>query len=210
LASTQEPAAVERLRARIVDVRNASFPELSTLPLEVEPFTSDRVFFMSNVDVVAALDGALVLRLLVNVAVLQNGPSEAAIDAILAHELAHSLDYAERFSGAGRAGLLGLLPMLVWPPAEEDVERRTDLVAVARGYGLGLIAYRRWLYATLPAEAVLEKRRVYYSPLELDWLTRVARRCPTALAAALRAPPRSAAAIARLAEDHGGGRCFDP
>jgi len=193
-----KPEALDRL---LEDVRAASFPELRDSPLTIERFRSDTVFFMSNVDVASAFDddGPLVLQVFINDAVLQDGPGDEALRAVLAHELAHSLDYVQRDAAEGPGGLLALLPMLVWPPAEEVVERRTDLVAVRRGYGVGLAAYRQWLYQRLPADAVLEKRRVYYSPLELLLLQRLQTRCPDALEAALEHPPTTAAAIARLA-----------
>jgi hypothetical protein len=185
----------------LAEVRSASFPELQASPLTIERFHSDTVFFMSNFDVGSAFDddSPLALRLFINDAVLIDGPGEDALRAVLAHELAHSLDYVQRDAAEGPAGLVALLPMLLWPPAEAEVERRTDLVAVRRGYGAGLMAYRLWLYRRLPADAVLEKRRVYYSPLELVWLQRLQTRCPEALDAALAHPPPDAAAIARLA-----------
>jgi hypothetical protein len=202
------PPTAATLDAWLLEVRAASFPELGDAPLTIERFSSDTVFFMSNIDVGSALHGGpLHLQLFINDAVLDDDadvPGEIALKAVLAHELAHSLDYVQRFSADGAAGLLPLLPMLAWAPAEEEIERRTDLVAVRRGYGFGLAAYRRWLYRRLPAEAVLEKRRIYYSPLELVWLERLATQCPAALDTAIAHPPRDARAIARL----GPATCF--
>ena len=197
------PADLDRL---LVEVRDASFPELATSPVTTTRFDSATVFFMSSFDVVAALDDDEPLRLVVSIndAVLFDAPSEPAIRAVLAHELGHSLDFVRRRHRDGAAGLLPLLPMLVWPPAEAAMERATDLIAVERGYGVGLQAYRAWLYRRLDADAVLEKRRVYYSPLELDLLTRLAARCPAEFAA-ITAPPPDARAIAAL----GDATCFE-
>ncbi len=194
-------------------VKATSFPELRDMPLRISRFQSETVFFMSNFDVVAALDvdAPLQLIVLVNDAVTAfpegAGPSPEAITAIVAHELAHSLDYVQRRARHGNAGLWSLLPSLLWPPAEAQMERRTDLVAVQRGYGAGLIAYRSWLYRTLSPKGVAEKRRVYYSPLELDLLRRLAINCPAVLQSALdgKTVPMDARAIVALADD---GACF--
>ncbi len=203
-------SAASPLEGWLAKVKAASFPELKDVPMRVTRFQSDTVFFMSNFDVVAALDdaGPLQLELFMNDGVFARGggPGEDAIVAILAHELAHSLDYVKRRQQAGAAGLVGLVPALIWPPAEAEMERHTDLVAVQRGYGRGLIAYRQWLYRNLDADAVAEKRRVYYSPLELDLLTRMAERCPTALEAAIADVPFDARAI--VARAGGNGGCF--
>lgn len=189
--------------ALLDDVKARSYPELAQTPLSTSTMTSSSVFFQSNFDVARARDGALALVVDVNEAVLDDPPSPAALRAVLAHELAHSLDYRQRFDRDGVAGLVGLLPMLVWPPAEEAVERRTDVVAVARGHGRGLAAYRVWLYAHIDADAVRHKRRVYYSPLELDLLTTLFARCPAVVDAAIARPPRDARAIVAL-----GPGCF--
>lgn len=201
--TTTTPADLDRL---LLEVRDASFPELQALPLTTTRFSNPTVFFMSSFDVAAALDDAQPLRLLVSINddVLVDGPSELAIRAVLAHELGHSVDYVRRRRHDGAAGLLALLPALLWPPAETQMERGTDLIAVARGYGRGLQAYRTWLYARLDKDAVAQKRRVYYSPLELDLLTRLAAQCSAAFAA-ITTPPADARGIAAL----GSAACFD-
>lgn len=202
-AAAADPPTTATLRALLAEVKTASYPELAALPMTTDSLSSSSVFFQSNFDVGEALAGRLALVVDLNEAVLDDPPSDAALRAVLAHELAHSLDYAQRFERDGAAGLVALLPMLVWPPAEEEVERRTDVVAVARGHGVGLIAYRVWLYAHVTDDVVREKRRIYYSPLELDLLTRLFARCPEVVASAVRAPPRDARAIVAL-----GPRCF--
>ena len=189
--------------ALLEDVKTTSYPELATTPLTTSTLTSSSVFFASNFDVGGAAAGDLALVVELNDAVLDDPPSTLALRAVLAHELAHSLDYRQRFDDDGAAGLAGLLPMLVWPPAEEEVERRTDVVAVARGHGAGLAAYRVWLSAHVDAAAAADKRRVYYSPLELDLLTRLFSACPSTTAAAIAHPPRDARAIVAL-----GPSCF--
>ena len=201
-ATTTSETPSARLERLVREEHARAFPEIAAAQLHFATFTSPTVFFMSNFDVGAALDGPpLALQIFLNPGVfdLDGGPGEVALRAILAHELSHSLDYVRRAVVDGSDGLVGLLPALVWPPAEEEMERRTDLVAVQRGYAEGLIAYRLWLYRVLDDDGVREKRRVYYSPIELSMLGRLQARCPHALAGALSTPPRSAREIARLA-----------
>ncbi|MDP2340818.1 MAG: hypothetical protein Q8O67_07670 [Deltaproteobacteria bacterium] len=191
------------LAALLEQVRHESFPELAGLQPSTGTLTSSSVFFQSNFDVVAAAGGTLSLSIDFNELILVDPPSPEALRAVLAHELAHSLDYQQRFAASGPAALLGLLPMLFWAPVEEEVERRTDVVAVARGFGPGLLSYRVWLYAHVDADAVKDKRRVYYSPLELALLTTLFERCPQVVPAAIARPPTTARAIVAL-----GPGCF--
>lgn len=185
------------LEAVLQEVRHASFPELEHLTLTTGTLTSSSVFFQSNFDLVVAAGGVLSLNIDVNERLLDDPPSLAALRAVLAHELAHSLDYQQRFARSPWE-LAGLLPVLFWPPVEEEVERRADVVAVVRGFGRGLLEYRVWLYAHLDAEAVREKRRVYYSPLELALLTMLIERCPAVGPTAIARPPATARAIVAL------------
>ena len=74
-------------------------------------------------------------------------------------------------------GLLLIVPIIaafgLWY-ATDDVsayERETDLFALERGCGEGLIAFRTWLYAQLDDEAIAEKQRDYYTPEEIEaWM----------------------------------------
>ena len=131
LVVTTTTADLDRL---ILEVRAASFPELSSLSMTTVRFSSPTVFFMSSFDVVIALDDDEPLQLLVSIndAVLRDPPSDLAIRAVLAHELGHSIDVRRR-QRAGARGLFELLLALLWPPAEAQMERATDLIAVGRG-----------------------------------------------------------------------------
>ncbi|MDE2490064.1 MAG: hypothetical protein KGM24_04405 [Elusimicrobia bacterium] len=93
-------------------------------------------------------------------------PSDA-LEAILAHELAHCESYrAMSLPALARLGLLYWLS----PdgPRVAAYERAMDERVVALGLGPGLKAYRRWLYPRLtPARRAL-KRRLYLTPQEID------------------------------------------
>ena len=198
--TTTTRAALELL---LSEVRDGFFPELAGLPLKTgtlpsSPGDRPNFFFQSNFDAGQGAAGTLALNIEINERIFDDTPSTLALRAVLAHELAHSLDYQQRYAADGARGLVALLPMLFWDPVQEEVERRADIVAVARGFGAGLLSYRVWLYARIDAEAQRDKRRVYYAPLELALLTTLLTRCPQVSADAIAHPPRSAREIVAL------------
>ena len=87
---------------------------------------------------------------------------DVGIRAILAHELAHVLFYRQQ----NRLSLIKLAG-LIHGGVNARFERRTDLIAIERGYGPGLIEYREWLYENVPANKIAEKRRDYFSTDEI-------------------------------------------
>ena len=96
---------------------------------------------------------------------------EGARRAIVAHELAHLAYYAK----GNRLHLLGLL-RFPRKGFRERFEKRADVEALRRGYAQGLKQYRIWLYEHVPPSALLEKRRDYFSPDEIDALERATRK----------------------------------
>ena len=87
--------------------------------------------------------------------------------AIIAHELGH----VQQFNAKARWRSLAYVRMMS-PAFTAQMERRTDLLAIARGYGAGLRAYREWLYQHIPANRRAEKLRNYFAPEEIDALLR--------------------------------------
>jgi hypothetical protein len=60
-------------------------------------------------------------------------------------------------------------------------ERKTDLEAIARGYGEGLKSYRVWVYGHVPPGKVEEKKRRYFSPEEITAIEKELRGRPQML-----------------------------
>ena len=87
----------------------------------------------------------------------------AAVEAIVAHELEHISSYTRH----NRWRMLGLV-RLIKLSSETRWERATDERAIARGYGAGLIRYRRWLYGVVSPKVAARKRRVYLTPEEIE------------------------------------------
>lgn len=97
---------------------------------------------------------------------LENGPGDLALEAILVHELCHIRDFIE-MSGWG---LIRLYVNVNYDAAFEiRYERETDICALALGYSEGLKAYRRWLYRTIDdPKLVALKQKVYLTPEQID------------------------------------------
>ena len=154
----------DHLRDRLRSVQGRHYPELSGLTLELNAFYSDRDFFRSRISPWTVFSPSDRRRYLIeyNPKILNDPPSDAAIDAILAHELAHIRDYA-------RMSAWDLCRFAVWYMVENhaDYERKTDETVLEKGLGQGLAEFRTWLYAHLPPQGVAEKKRDYLTPEEI-------------------------------------------
>lgn len=143
-----------------------SFPELRGQIIEHRSLASSDVFFESNLDIGTLMpwhQGPVRYRVNYNPALFDKGCPPAAIEGILAHELSHTLDYVQ----GGIPALLSVVNALRLPQSNQRYERRTDLQAIFRGYGPGLIAYREWIYPQLTPQELRQKRLTYYTPDEI-------------------------------------------
>jgi hypothetical protein len=149
-------------------VRAELFPELAEVSIEVGEMTSETDFFVANLEL-SSFDNPPLLRdylVLHNPEVFDDPPPRSGVIAILAHELKHVVDYTGMDSEA-------LAEFALWYASEDTAayERETDEHSLALGCGEGLIEYRLWLYDRLEPGAVEEKRRVYYTPEEIEaWM----------------------------------------
>ena len=144
---------------------------------------SDDVFFESNFAVGDAVAVAarctrdpIAYDIAVNPRAFALGASDDELDGVLAHEVAHTVQYW-RAAHEGLAALAALAAFAVDDGAAL-LERQADLIAVHHGFGDRLAAWRQRAWRTLPNDVVADKRARYYSPLELRLLADVNRRCP--------------------------------
>lgn len=157
---TSVPVALQR---DLDVVRDASFPELQKKVVKTRKFESSVDYFQTRFSV----SRFLLLRPVhyfveINSQIANSGPSADSVCAILAHELVHIL----WMSDGNRLHLFGLV-RLVSSGYTARFERSTDLEAIRRGYGPGLITFRVWVYKNIPAEALERKQRNYFSPEEI-------------------------------------------
>lgn len=182
-----ETSAVRKTREMLVEIIEQSFPELDAKKIRVRPFQSRATFFKTQFSVSRFLTlRAMRTTVLVNPLVFEKNAPEAGIRAILAHELGHALYYA----GKNRFELFGLIG-LANDGFNAKFERRTDLTAIERGYGDGLIAYREWLYRNVPAKNLAAKKRDYFTPEELRVLVPAIKRKPEIIKMLVKKVPRN-------------------
>lgn len=182
-----ETSAVRKTREILVEIIEQSFPELDAKKIRVRPFRSRTTFFKTQFSVSRFLTlRAMHTTVLVNPSVFEKNVPQNGIRAILAHELGHALYYA----GKNRFKLFGLIG-LADNGFTAKFERRTDLTAIERGYGDGLIAYREWLYRNVPAKNLAAKKRDYFTPDELRVIIRAIERKPEIIKMLVKKVPRN-------------------
>ncbi|MBX3295789.1 MAG: hypothetical protein KF762_08760 [Acidobacteria bacterium] len=164
-------ARVSKISARVIE---SNFPKLVGRSIEFRSFESNSTFFKTRFSVSRYLTfrGTRIL-LSVNPCVFKLEAPPDGVEAIIAHELAHAENYFER-NAFERLGLIRLLD----GDSLARFERRTDLVAIERGYAPGLIKYRYWLYENVTSKQVEKKRRNYFSPEEIAALDAIMRSDP--------------------------------
>jgi hypothetical protein len=165
----ERSTAVVRTKLLVREIAGESFPELNPEKIGIRTFRSDNNYFKSGFSLTRFLTLRKMRYLIyVNPKVFELNAPEKGIRAIIAHELAHVLYY----TGKNRCQLLGLA-RLASGDWTAKFERRTDLAAIERGYGEGLIEYREWLYRNIPAGKLAAKKRDYFSPEEIVRILRV-------------------------------------
>ncbi|MGE4106431.1 MAG: hypothetical protein AB7F66_04400 [Bacteriovoracia bacterium] len=161
------PLTLRRLEALLRQVIQESYPELVPLRISLKPMRSKEDFFKSDVEAITLVRSKenRHYRVFFNEKLFQDSPSEAAIRAILAHELSHIQDYYQKYAGR-------MIRFALWYLTSDasQYEHATDRTAIDLGYARGLKAYRAWLYKQLTPKIEAKKRRVYYTPEEIDEL----------------------------------------
>ena len=192
-ATTYNLALVRKL---VTKVLKRSYPELKGAQIEVSEFKGgESVFFRSNFAIWRALRGKRCYRVQVNPRVYAKRPPLPALEAILAHELAHTLEYHSRT----RAQLMKLVGIFLSSRRSIAFERRTDLVTIERGYAAGLASYRRWIYPLLSPKDLAKKRATYLSPAEIAWVVAKGGADPRRFEGWKASPPRSLSEFHRSA-----------
>lgn len=155
--------AIEKTEKIIQEVVEESYPELAIEKIHVKTFRSQKTFFKAQFSFNRYLTfRQLRMSILINPIVYSRNAPAQGLRAILAHELAHILYFKRK----NRLQLLGLIG-LVNGGFNAKFERRADLVAIERGYGIGLIEYRKWLYQNINEGEISDKKRNYFTPEEI-------------------------------------------
>ncbi|MCI0388036.1 MAG: hypothetical protein MOB07_04615 [Acidobacteria bacterium] len=173
----QQPNALRQTQSLVDELISASYPELRDMEIQIRLFEGKSDFFRTRFDIPQFLFGGKMRYIIsVNPRVFEWQAPEAGVRAIVAHELAHIL-YFEQQNRMRHFSLV----RLALTKFTARFERRTDLEAISRGYGIGLKEYRHWLYQHIPQKKLLEKRRNYFSPDEIDAILSISRQRPELL-----------------------------
>ncbi len=161
--------AIETTKSYVSEIAEKSYPEIKLQKIHYKTFESDSNFFKARFSFGRFLTFRPMRHLVyINPKVFALSVPENGIGAILAHELAHVLYYTKK----NRFELLGLAS-LASKGFTRKFERKADLEAIARGYGEGLIAYRKWLFKSIPKADLAGKRRNYFSPEEIELMLKI-------------------------------------
>ncbi len=156
--------SIERTQKLVAEIIEKSYPELKDKRIEIKSFASKSDYFQSRFSFGRFLTFRRMNYIIyVNPKVYELNAPENGVRAILAHEIGHILYYSRK----NRVQLLGLVNLST-KGFTQKFERRTDLEAIRRGYGEGLIAYRTWLYENIPMKSVDVKKRNYFTPEEIS------------------------------------------
>lgn len=181
------PEAVLRTSNILKEVIDSSFPELKQVQVRIRTLEKEATFFETRFSIYRYLTfHGIRINLFVNPCVFVLGAPPEGIKAIIAHELAHA-DYYRR------KNLFQLLSLvrLVSRDSLTNFERKTDLKAIERGYGDGLIKYRQWLYRNIPQMKVENRKRNYFTPEEIALLSSALRSRPELMGKLLKNVPRN-------------------
>ncbi|MCI0665101.1 MAG: hypothetical protein L0220_28895 [Acidobacteria bacterium] len=170
----QQANALRQTYVLVEELIAASYPELCDAEIQIKLFQGNSDFFRTRFDIPQFLFGGKMRYIIsVNPRVFEWQAPEAGVQAIVAHELAHIL-YFKQKNRLRHFSLVRLASMKF----SARFERRTDLEAISRGFGAGLKEYRQWLYQNIPPKKLLEKRRNYFSPDEIDAILSLSQQRP--------------------------------
>ncbi len=180
--------AIDRTRKIVDEIVASSYPELKNVLIEIKTFQSESDYFRSSFSMSRYVSFRKMRCVIyVNPEVYQRNAPEIGIRSIIAHELAHAIYFTEH----NRLKMLGLAGLLT-PGYTSRFEHRADLEAISRNYGAGLRDYREWLYKNVPANKLVEKKRNYYSPGEVDIIIEILKRDPDKIKVWLKNVPLNA------------------
>ncbi len=173
-AQNAKTLAIEKTNLFVNEIAKRSYPEINLQKIKIKSFDSDTNFFKARFSYTRFLTFQKMRHIIyVNPKFYSLNASENATRSIIAHELAHILYYTKK----NRLELLGLAS-LASGSFTIKFERKTDLVAIKRGYGEGLIEYREWLYKQIPKNEIESKKKNYFSPEEIRMILQITKDRP--------------------------------
>lgn len=161
---------VSQFETLIENTKNKYYPELLDQKIIIKTFKSDSYFLQAKPLTKSILKNKLkrIYGVYLNLNLLVCPPETEALEAILAHELEHIVDYSKKTNlqiiNQGLKFVTNFDYRTIY-------ERQTDEKVLKKGFSAGLIKYRQWQYQRLNEKDLKFKKIIYYTPEEIDqWL----------------------------------------
>jgi hypothetical protein len=169
--SQNDPATdlgFDRVSKIAFDVLGRKYSNLQSYRIVIKPLKSVDTFFQASFDYshIVKKPHERTYYLEINPVIFKSYPGDEAVAAIITHELSHIQDYTtmtgKKLFAFGKKYLMN-------KKFVKKYERSTDQIALYKGYGRGLIQYRRWLYEQLKAQQIdLALKKInYYTPEQI-------------------------------------------
>lgn len=162
-----ENPSCERMIETVRRLIDAKFPRLASRQVRITEFSSKDTFLQAQPKHVLRSGKNRVYEIQVNPRLFDDPPSANALEGILVHELSHLNDYT--YMNSFEIADLGL--MYAGGGAPRGViryERATDETAMRKGFASGIREYRQWLYGKVSGRDLELKKKIYYTPEEVD------------------------------------------
>jgi hypothetical protein len=139
-------------------------PALEEKRIKIREFENDQYYLKTFFKLGHILKDKRTYYIDLNKKLYNCSPSAKALEAILAHEIQHILDYKDMNS----LQLIKLGIKMVRKRTRSSYERSTDFSVMQMGYSQGIKEYRQWIYKKLDHKALNKKKCFYYTPEEIN------------------------------------------
>ena len=163
------PMPLEDFKLLVLNTREFHFPELHDLNILISTFESGAYFLQAqpSLQTILKKSSKRNYEIQLNLRLLECPPDLISLQAILVHELEHVKDYN---SWSSRKIITHGLRYVTDRNFRSRYERQTDLKTLVKGFSVGLMGYRFWVYKWLTPKELKLKKRYYFTPEEiLSW-----------------------------------------
>jgi hypothetical protein len=161
------PMPLEDFKQLVLDTREVHFPELHDLNILISTFESGAYFLQAqpSLQTIFKKSSKRNYEIQLNLRLLECPPDLISLQAILVHELEHLKDYN---SWSSKKIITHGLRYVTDRNFRSRYERQTDLKALVKGFSVGLMGYRHWVYQWLTPKELKLKKRYYFTPEEIS------------------------------------------
>jgi len=146
---------IEQLKDEVIA---ASFPDLKNAKFQFKEMHQKGYFFQTSSNLKKKTSSKRIYTIKINPEIYKLNCPMYALKAVIAHELCHAQDFYDK-------SVMYVVRKVVFHKSK--YERSTDKCAIARSYGIGLIAYKNWIYKQLTPKQLAKKKKLYLTPEEV-------------------------------------------